>query len=77
MRRRLLPLLALLALLLTGCSAFGGTPRAVVPQTSHDFGDVPTSLNSKDRLVHEFVIRNEGTGNLKLQEPLVKLLEGC
>lgn len=77
MRRRLLPLLGLLALLLAGCSAIGGTPRAVAPETRHDFGDLPTSLNAKDRRFHEFVIRNEGTGDLKLQEPELKLLEGC
>lgn len=68
-------LLALLAVAVVGCTA--GTPKAVVPQTRHDFGDVPVVADMSKVRVKEFVIKNEGSGNLKLSDIQVKTLEGC
>lgn len=77
MRRFLALILALAALLaLAGCAG-GGTPKAVTPVTTHDFGDVPVSSDPKDLRTKEFVIQNTGTADLKLSNLQVKLLEGC
>lgn len=72
-------LLALVAgtLLLTGCSAASGTPKAVTPVDSHDFGNVPVTDDMKAARLKRFEIRNEGTSNLKLTGLQVRLLEGC
>ncbi|MFZ5814543.1 MAG: hypothetical protein ACOY93_04495 [Bacillota bacterium] len=77
MKRIGLALLTLLALLLAGCAGSGGSPVAAVSETRYDFGNVPMSRDKKDTRTHEFTIRNEGTADLKLGEPQVKLLEGC
>lgn len=68
-------LLAALALLAAGCSK--GSPKAVTPETSHDFGDVPVVSDMQDARVKEFVIMNDGTADLRLRDVQVKLLEGC
>lgn len=74
MKQNLFTLLAVVALL-AGCSAAGtGTPRAVAPETQFDFGDVPVTAPVKN---HDFVIKNEGTGDLKITGAKVKLLQGC
>lgn len=39
-------------------------PRAVLPFTSFDFGDVPRG----ELISHIFVIRNEGNANLDIKE---------
>ena len=70
-------LVALLAVVLAGCAGVGGTPKAVSPETKVDFGDVPVTNNMNEAKSKEFVIRNEGTGNLKLSDLQVKLLQGC
>lgn len=75
MKRSLAIILAVLALLAAGCSK--GTPKAVVPETSHDFGNVPVITDMRDAQLKEFIIRNDGTGDLKLAKAQVKLLEGC
>lgn len=62
---------------LAGCGAAGGQPKAMTPQTRIDLGDVPVSNDMKDVRTHEFVIRNDGTGKLKLGAARVKTLEGC
>lgn len=64
-----------LALVAAGCSK--GAPKAVTPETSHDFGDLPVVTDMKDGKVKEFVIMNDGDGDLKLKDVQVKLLEGC
>lgn len=61
--------------LLAGCSR--GTPKAIVPETSFDFGDVPVVTDMRKAQLKEFVIMNEGTGDLRLKEPQVKILDGC
>lgn len=78
MKRVLLTML-LLAAVLAGCT--GGTPgggekkpKAVAPVTEHNFGDVLTTAEVKTK---EFVIKNEGTADLKILGAQVKLLEGC
>ncbi len=72
-RRSLVALLLGLSILVAGCAA-GGTPKVAAPELKHDFGDVLTTAEMK---THEFVIKNEGNGDLKLGDPQVKLLEGC
>ncbi|OFV99860.1 MAG: hypothetical protein A3F68_02825 [Acidobacteria bacterium RIFCSPLOWO2_12_FULL_54_10] len=71
MRARKLLLAFLFLLLLCGWSAVGSagfplaqgeSPRAVVPETSHDFGTVKQG----EKLVHTFLIRNEGTAPLTI-----------
>ncbi len=42
----------------------GDPPKAVVDESVHDFG----SMEVEQTLTHEFVIRNEGTGVLKLKK---------
>ncbi|MFZ5827532.1 MAG: hypothetical protein ACOY94_24785 [Bacillota bacterium] len=64
-----------LALLVAGCSK--GTPKAVTPVTSHDFGDVPVVTDMRDAKIKEFMIINDGTADLKLRDVQVKVLEGC
>lgn len=72
---RILPVLLLLAVVLTGCAgAAGSTPKAVTPVTEHNFGDIPTTADVKTQ---EFTIKNEGTGDLKISGVQVKLIEGC
>lgn len=73
---RLLPVLLLLAALVAGCAGAGGggTPKAVAPVTEHNFGDVLTTADVKTK---EFVIKNEGKGDLKISAVQVKMLEGC
>lgn len=71
--KRLLLALAAAALLLAGCAA-GGPPKAVAPELKYDFGDVPVTAEMK---THEFVIKNEGQGDLKITGAQVKLLQGC
>jgi len=66
---------AVSAVLLTGCSS--GVPKVVTPETSFNFGNVPVVTDMRDGKTHEFVIKNEGTGNLRLSNIQVKLLEGC
>lgn len=74
-KRTLFALLTMLAILLAGCGA--GAPKAVVSESRFDFGDVRMSNDKKDLKTHEFVIKNEGQGDLKLEELQVKLLKGC
>ncbi|HLN60213.1 MAG TPA: hypothetical protein VK464_01585 [Symbiobacteriaceae bacterium] len=74
--KRILPaLLALVAALVMGCS--GGAPKAVAPETKYDFGDVVMTPDHTDAKIHEFVVKNEGQGDLKLEDVQVKLLQGC
>jgi len=79
MKRRLAGLMALvlvaLAGLLAGCG--GAPPKAVTPETWFDFGDVPVTNDMAAARNKDFVIKNEGTGDLKLSDIQVKLLEGC
>ncbi len=76
-RNRILAGLAL-AVLLAGCSSAGGDgPRAVVPETEVDFGDVPVLTDMSDARRKVFTIRNEGTKTLKLLDGDIKVLEGC
>lgn len=71
-----LTLLVGAALVATGCSS--GAPQAVAPETSYDFGDVPVVTDMvRGAKYKEFVIRNDGTKDLKLSNIQVKLLEGC
>jgi uncharacterized protein YcfL len=66
------------AFLLAGCSAAGGkAPKAVIPEDSVDFGDVPVVSDMNQAKTKTFVIKNEGTGNLQLSDLQVKTLEGC
>jgi hypothetical protein len=64
-------------LLLAGCSAAGKAPKAVVPEDSIDFGDLPVVSDMNQAKTKTFVIKNEGTGDLKLSDLQVKTLEGC
>lgn len=74
--KRILPaLLALVAALVMGCSS--GAPKAVAPETKFDFGDVVMTNDHNNAKVHEFVLKNEGTGDLKVEGAQVKLLQGC
>lgn len=73
MKRLLVALLALAALLAVGCSG-GGAPKATTPEAKYDFGDV---LTTEDVKYHEFFIKNEGKGELKILGAQVKLLKGC
>lgn len=73
MKRVLALVLALAALLAVGCSG-GGAPKATAPETKYDFGDVLTTEAEKR---HEFFIKNEGKGDLKIEAVQVKLLKGC
>jgi hypothetical protein len=63
------------AVLLAGCSS--GTPKAASPETKYDFGDVPVVTDMSQGKTREFVIKNEGTGDLKITGVQVKLLQGC
>jgi hypothetical protein len=66
----------LLALaVLAGCSK--GTPKVVTNETEHDFGDVPTTSDMSQAELKEFVIANDGTGDLRLSNIQVQTLEGC
>ena len=73
-------LILLLPLVLASCALFGkskdpaevakpeatsgGTPKVVVPETTFDFG-----IFTEDKeYIHEFVVKNEGTGTLKIIE---------
>lgn len=47
--------------------------RLQIPEIYHDFGRV--AINTP--VEHTFEIKNSGTGPLYLQQPSVKLLEGC
>lgn len=51
----------------------GSTGKLQLPEAYFDFGSVPVG----QMVIHEFVIRNSGTGTLNLTKPDVKLLEGC
>lgn len=51
----------------------GSTGKLQLPETYFDFG----SAQVGQLVIHEFVIRNSGTGTLNLTKPDVKLLEGC
>ncbi|MDF2629096.1 MAG: hypothetical protein K0R39_2927 [Symbiobacteriaceae bacterium] len=73
MKRLLALLLALTALVAVGCSA-GGAPKVTTPEAKYDFGDV---LTTEDPKYHEFFIKNEGKGDLKISGVQVKLLKGC
>jgi ABC-type glycerol-3-phosphate transport system substrate-binding protein len=73
MKRLLAALLALVALVAVGCSS--GAPKAAAPEVKFDYGDVPTT--EAEPRNHEFVIKNEGTGDLKIADVQVKLLQGC
>lgn len=42
-------------------------------ETHHDFGEVPVGQTVE----HKFRISNTGDAELRLEEPDVKLLEGC
>lgn len=76
MKRFALGLVALVATLVVGCSG-GGGPKVVTPETKVDFGDVVMTPDHKDAKTREFVIKNEGTGDLKLSDIQVKTLQGC
>lgn len=73
LKRVLALVLALAALLAVGCSG-GGAPKATTPEAKFDFGDVLTTEAEK---THEFIIKNEGKGDLKIESAQVKLLQGC
>lgn len=75
MKRILLLVLTLAAFLAVGCSS--GTPKATSPETRFDFGDVVMTDDMNDVKRHEFFIKNDGTGDLKLSDLQVKLLKGC
>ena len=76
MRRLFLTALAGATLLLSGCSS--GTPKVVLPESSFNFGDVPVVQDMhKDAKHHLFVIKNEGTANLRITSANVRLLQGC
>ncbi|HYG60420.1 MAG TPA: hypothetical protein VD902_20305 [Symbiobacteriaceae bacterium] len=77
MKRLLAAAVTTAAVLVAGCSG-GGTPKAVTPETEVNFGDVRmTTDHVKDTVSKEFFIKNEGTGDLKLSDLQVKLLQGC
>jgi hypothetical protein len=67
--------LCLVIAVLAACAR--GAPEAVVPETEHDFGDVPVATDRSQARVKEFAIRNEGTADLKLRDIQIKTLEGC
>jgi hypothetical protein len=73
MKRLLALLLALTALIAVGCGS-AGAPRVTTPEAKYDFGDV---LTTEDPKYHEFFIKNEGKGDLKISGVQVKLLKGC
>lgn len=75
MRKTLLAGLVLVSAVLAGCSS--GQPRAVTPETSWDFGDVPVSNDMSKAERKQFFIRNEGTAPLKIKDVQMKLLQGC
>ncbi len=81
--KKLMLALAGAALVLAGCGSSGAPggapegPKAVTPTTSHDFGDVPVTEDMSKAVKTEFVIKNEGSGDLKLSNLQVKLLQGC
>lgn len=79
MNSKRVALTALAAALLAGCSAApaGGAPKAVAPETSHDFGNVPVVTDMRLARTKQFTIKNEGTGDLRLSNLRVKVLEGC
>jgi ABC-type uncharacterized transport system auxiliary subunit len=72
--KRYLAILLAAAALVAGCSS-GGAPRAAAPETTFDFGEVPTS--EKDARTKEFTIQNDGAGDLKISDVQVKVLQGC
>lgn len=76
MAKRLCLALAAVLVLLAGCSR-AGAPVAVGAPLKHDFGDVPVVTDMNLAKTKEFVIRNEGTADLKLTGVQVKLLQGC
>ncbi len=72
-------LLLIVPLILANCALFGkkepaadleplastgAPPKVVLPETTYDFGVI---AEEKD-YVHEFVVKNEGTGVLKIRE---------
>lgn len=58
----------------TATGATGDTGgRIQITETYYDFGRVPIDTTVE----HTFEIKNSGTGPLYLQQPIVKLLEGC
>lgn len=73
-------LILLLPLFLVNCALFGksdkpaetakpevttgGTPKVALTETTHDFGKI---TEDKD-YIHEFIVRNEGTGVLQIKE---------
>lgn len=72
MRRPMLIVFSLLAALLAGLvAAQDGTPKAVVTEPVRDFETVARG----EKLVHEFVIENQGTAALTLNE--VRPACGC
>jgi hypothetical protein len=73
MKRFLSALLALVALVAVGCSA-GSSAKVSSPETKFDFGDVPVTADVQK---HDFVIKNDGTADLKITGVQVKLLKGC
>lgn len=73
MKRLFALLLALTALVAVGCSG-GGAPKVTTPEAKYDFGDV---LTTEDPKYHEFFIKNDGKGDLKISGVQVKLLKGC
>lgn len=76
MKRAFYALLLSISLVVAGCSA-AGTPKAVTPETSVDFGNVPVVVDMTQAQRKRFVIKNEGTANLKLSKIQVKVLQGC
>lgn len=74
-KRILLLLLAGGLLLLAGCAK--GEPKAVMPESKYDFGNVPIVTDMSQAKTKEFFIKNEGKGDLKLSNVQVKLLQGC
>lgn len=80
MKRRFTGLLALVLIAATGLlvAGCGGAPsKAVTRETWFDFGDVPVVTDMAGTRYKDFAIANEGTGDLKLSDIQVKLLEGC
>ncbi|HDP35418.1 MAG TPA: DUF1573 domain-containing protein [Candidatus Hydrogenedentes bacterium] len=49
----------------------GGTPKLVVPEPTYDFG----AMRDTEKVTHHFVLRNEGTGVLKITN--VRASCGC
>lgn len=74
MKRLFALLLALTALIAVGCGSAGGAPKVTTPEAKYDFGDV---LTTEDPKYHEFFIKNEGKGDLKISGVQVVLLKGC